>query len=82
MSEAISVITTSQPNTHKLMPYKFKWKSRVYPITEISMHFTLFEGDTLCHIFNVNDGQSSFRLKLNTKSLQWILEEVIREQAA
>ncbi|HJY99009.1 MAG TPA: hypothetical protein VJ227_04865 [Patescibacteria group bacterium] len=58
------------------VPRWIKWKNRVYKIERIGLHHTYREGRTLYHIFSVAAPTLFFRLRLNTESLSWKLEEI------
>lgn len=76
IQEDISVITVFDHTKRRVLPWRIKWNGRTYTITQIGLHYTLSEGNTLCHFFSVSDGSLCFRLKLNTRTLHWRLEEV------
>lgn len=61
----------------KDVPVWVSWRSRIYKITKIGLHHTQAQGDTLLHIFSVIADTVFMRIKLNTKSLIWTLEEVM-----
>jgi len=52
------------------------WKGRSHNITQIGLHHVYREGKTLYHIFSVTSGTLFMRLKFDTDTLGWILEEV------
>lgn len=52
------------------------WKGRSHNITQIGLHHTFREGNTLCHIFSVTAGTIFMKLKLDTDNLGWRLEEI------
>lgn len=58
------------------LPKIIKWKNRVYTIQKLGLHYTLYRGTTLFHMFAVSDHQNYFLLAFNTKNLTWTLEEV------
>ncbi|MDQ5901196.1 MAG: hypothetical protein QG600_774 [Patescibacteria group bacterium] len=74
--EDVSVITVYDHTKRRVLPWRLKWHGRTYTITQIGLHYTLSEGSTLYHLFSVSDGSMFFRLKLNTQTLHWRLEEV------
>jgi hypothetical protein len=69
ISEKVSVILENDT------PLSMVWKNRDYRITKIGLHHDYFEGKTLVHIFSVLSDDLFFKLKLNTKNLQWKLED-------
>jgi hypothetical protein len=51
------------------------WKGRSHTINQIGLHHSFRLGKTLYHIFSVTAGTLFMRLKFDTESLSWILEE-------
>lgn len=76
INEKVSVVTIYDREKRTAVPYKLKWHGRVYKITNIGYHHTAREGRTLNHIFSVTDGNLAFRLRLDTETLSWTLEQV------
>ena len=74
--EKVSVISVFSATTNKYVPYRLKWRGRVYKVTEVTLHNTHQDGRTLYHFFSVIAGNLYVRLKLNAKTLQWFLDEV------
>ncbi len=74
INEKISVITIYDKKN--VLPFRIKWQGRVYDISKIGFHHKIKEGTRLFHIFSVTDGNLDFRLKFDTETLHWILEEV------
>lgn len=58
------------------IPKYVLWKGRNHTITQIGLHHYYKTGTTLYHIFSVVSGTLFMRLKLDTDSLIWKLEEV------
>ena len=57
------------------IPRAIKWNKTVYTIEKLGLHYTLYRGKTLIHMFSVCDNTHFFLLSFNTSSLNWILEE-------
>lgn len=76
INEPISVITLYERTGAIVQPAKIKWNGRIYRITKVGFHHKTKFGQTLQHIFSVTDGKMFFRLRLDTDSLHWFLEEV------
>lgn len=70
----ISVITIFKP-AH-IIPKAIYWNSRLYYINKIGYHHQIKHGQTIQHIFSVSNDHLAFRLRLNTQTLQWYLEEI------
>lgn len=76
INEKISVITSFNKESRSVMPKKIRWQGRDYLIQSVSYHHIVREGKKLLHIFHVTDGASDFRLRLDTETLHWTLEEI------
>ncbi len=58
------------------IPKYVVWKGRNHTVTQIGLHHTLREGRTLYHIFSAVSGTLFMRLKFDTDTLLWRLEEI------
>lgn len=58
------------------IPKYILWKGRSHTVTQIGLHHFYRKGKTLYHIFSVIAGTLFMRLKLDTDSLNWHLEEI------
>lgn len=76
INEKVDVITVFKKGRGIVEPLKLRWAGRDYAITKIGLHHPVRDGRTLFHIYSCTDGTTFFRLKLNTESMQWLLEEV------
>jgi hypothetical protein len=76
VNETVSVISSYNQEKNLAMPYKMRWRLRDYFIEKLAYHHKVREGRNLFHIFHVTDGNLDFRLRLDTESLSWMLEEV------
>lgn len=79
INERVDVITVFQTDDGQTRPYRLRWRGRSYTLTQLGYHHTLREGRTLIHIFAVSTDTLSFKLRFNTDTLQWLLEEVYSE---
>ena len=83
INEKVSVLTYYERNGGKVIPCKIKWQGRVYSIKQVGLHYPVRQGRKLLHYFSVvTQDNTSFKLKHDTETLHWILEEVIDEFAA
>jgi len=57
-------------------PKWVKWKNKVYKIEKVGFHHTFREGRVLYHIFSVITKTLFMKLKLDTETLNWRLEEI------
>lgn len=76
INEKVSVISVFDAATNKNLPFRLKWRGRVYPVTEVTLHNAHQDGSTLYHFFSVASHDLYIRLKFNSKTLQWFIEEV------
>lgn len=80
IADKISVNFVSNHVTGTVAPWHIKWKNRVYTIAKVGLHYTLYRGATLYHMFAVCDADHYFLLSFNTKTLHWQLEEIADSQ--
>lgn len=76
INEKVSVIVSYDREKGIVMPKKMRWQGRDYLFVKMTYHHRLRTGRVLLHIFHVTDGATDFRLKLDTETLQFTLEEV------
>lgn len=72
----VSVITIFDSVKKTTRPYKIRWNEKVYKITDLAYYHQIKEGVKIQHIYHVSDGHLDFRLRLDSSSLNWTLEEV------
>lgn len=58
-----------------LIPKKFKWQGREYPIKTVNLTYSSFEGRIKFYYFAVSDNTSYFKLRFNSQNLSWVLLE-------
>jgi len=76
ISAPISVQLVYDHRQHRVSPRKLLWDGREYTVSKVGLHHTCREGRTLYHIYSVSTDHLFFRLKLNTDTLFWTLEEI------
>lgn len=76
IGEKIDVVLLYNRQRSRAVPSIIRWHGRTFKIKKIGFHHTVREGAKLFHIFSVSDGSTFFRLKLDTASLHWQLEEI------
>jgi len=76
ISAPVSVELVYDHRKHTVFPRKILWDGRIFPALKIGLHHTYREGRELVHIFSVASDNLSFRLKLDTTTLFWTLEEI------
>ncbi len=57
-------------------PKWVKWRARVHKIEKVGLHYTFREGRVLYHIFSVSTKTLAMKLRFDTETLGWRLEEV------
>lgn len=78
INEEVSVVMYYSARRRMALPHLINWKNRDYVVGKIGYHHTTRDGQTLHHIFELTDKESSlwFRLNLDTSNLHWVLEAV------
>jgi len=76
MESAISVSLVFDSKTKSVLPRQLIWGNQLYRVEKVGLHHTFKKGSTLYHVFSVISGSVYFRLVLNTKNLNWQLEEI------
>ena len=56
-------------------PKWVKWKNRVYKIEKVGLHYVFREGRVLYHMFSVSTSTMAMKLRFDTETLIWRLEE-------
>lgn len=79
--EKVSVVSVFNHLNGFVMPKKMRWQGRDYVMRQFAYHHRVREGRNIIHIFHVSDGDQDYRLRLDTETLQWTLEEVCGEEA-
>jgi len=75
INEKISVITKYDRMKGTVMPIKLRWQGRDYIIEKLAYYHRIREGRNIHHIFYVSDGNMDFKLRLDSETLHWTLEE-------
>ena len=76
LQEKVTVNLVSNCRTGQVLPKYLGWRGRSYTINKTGLHHTYRSGRALIHVFSVTDGNTFFRLELNTDTLLWMLTEV------
>lgn len=76
VNEKIDVITIYKRMGTRVMPYKLRWNGRDYLIKKLGYHHKIRLGANIHHIFSVSSDNLAFRLRLDTETMYWTLEEV------
>ncbi len=78
VNQEISVVTIFSARLKAVAPYLISWQNKDYLVGKVGYHHTTRSGDTLHHIYEVIDKDSSlsFRLNFDTSNLHWTLEAI------
>lgn len=76
INEPVSVILIYNAREQTVRPAKMLWRGREYLITKLGYHHKMKQGSSLLHIFSVATETTAFKLRMNTETLHWILEEL------
>ena len=76
IGEKVSVNFIYNHLTGRMIPRLVKWQNRIYKIQKLGLHYTLYQGNILIHMFSVCDDNHYFLLSFNTQNLHWTLEEI------
>jgi hypothetical protein len=76
VNEKVTVITIYDNIRGSVMPVKMKWRGQVYRINTLDYHNKFWEGRTRIHVYSVANETMYFKLKLDSETLHWTLEEV------
>ncbi|MBI4396700.1 MAG: hypothetical protein HY548_06370 [Elusimicrobia bacterium] len=61
------------------VPKWFLWGGRKHDVRSVEMTWKAKDGETLLLFFSVTDGHNVYELRLNQKTLEWMLEKVYLE---
>jgi len=76
ISAPVSVQLVYNHRHRTVIPHQIFWDGQTIRISKVGLHHTVREGRTLFHIFSVASDDLFFRLKLDTSTLFWTLEEI------
>lgn len=76
ISEPINVTISSRGGMHSLNIETIVWKNRAYPIRKIGLHHMYREGKKLFHVFSLVTPTLFMKIRLDTETLGWTLEEI------
>ncbi len=74
ISEAVNVWVFFKGSS--IEPWCFFWNSRQIKIDKINLVHTSRDGNNMFYHFSVSSGGNFYRLKFDTKKLNWLLEVV------
>lgn len=77
--EPVSALISYNAKTNGIMLRKMVWRGREYTFTKLGYHHTVRVGRVLQHIFHVTDGAADFRIRVNTETLEVVLEDIYHD---
>jgi len=72
--DPIDVVATF--SSHRIRPLHMRWNNRNYALQQLNLVHTAREGLKKIFYFSVSDLTNSFKLRLDTDTLEWHLTEV------
>jgi len=57
----------------------FAWKNKLYKITSLNLITKASNGTVPVHLFSVSNNKGAFKIRLDTDTLSWWLEEIYWE---
>jgi hypothetical protein len=78
INEEVSVVMYYSAQKREALPWLISWQNKDYPVGKLGYYHQVKVGDTLHHIFELVDKDSTlwFRLNLDTSNLYWKLEAI------
>lgn len=64
---------------NKVHPYYFFWRGRQIKVEKVNLVHTSKEGNNIFYHFSCSSGGNFYRLKFDTRKLNWVLEAVEEE---
>lgn len=77
VDESIEVLARFKKGV--LTPLFFKLKNRVYKIESVNLRYDLTEGNVKFLSYSVSSGPNTYKITLDTKTMDWKLGEVWSE---
>ncbi len=75
-NEAIKVTVEFQPKKPRIYKLSFVWQTKRYEIRRIHLYHTAMHGEVLMHYLSVTANRKFFKLRFDSKRLQWFIDEV------
>lgn len=72
----VSVLALFNHKKRAFEPLFVLWEGKKHKVQKIGYHHKVREGNTIFHIFSILCETLFFRLKLDTESLLWTVEEI------
>ncbi|MBU1133156.1 MAG: hypothetical protein ABIA11_04080 [Patescibacteria group bacterium] len=76
LSAPISVLSYFNHKKRKFSPLLVVWEGKEHKVSKIGYQHKFWSGNTLFHVFSVVCEGIFFKIKLNTQSLSWEIEEI------
>lgn len=76
INEKVSVEFIYNRTTNEIMPRRMRWQGRLYTMKKLAYYHKVRQGRIIWHIFHVTDGTMDFRLRFDSDTLHWTLDEI------
>ena len=76
VSEPIEAYVIYKPDRAEPVLHAFRWRDRRYQITSINLIHSEQSGRTRFVCYSVSCGCNSFRIRLDTERLRWMLDAI------
>lgn len=76
VNEKVTIISLFDVDKGSVMPVKMKWRGKIYRIHKLDYHNKFWDGRTRMHVYSVANDTMYFKLRLDTETLHWTLEEI------
>ena len=82
INEKIDVVAIFGKAFREVRPFKFRWHSRDYTISEIGYKHMEKQGRDTIYVFSCTDGSAFFELGFNASEVSWLLQKVGDEETS
>ena len=76
VGEPVVVTAEFHPERPRIRRLWLRWRDRRYEIREVHLYHAERWGEALQHFLSVTAGGKFFKLRFDSKKLQWFVEEV------
>lgn len=75
INQPVSVLYLHNKNKRTMLPVRITWNNRMYTISKVGFHYKTVKSGDVKHFFYVTAGEIYFKISLDTKTLETVLEE-------
>jgi hypothetical protein len=76
LNEPVKMSVEFQPQKPRIGRFTLYWRRRQYIITRVNLYHNAMEGEVLMHYFSVTAGGKFFKLRFDSKRLQWFITSI------